>query len=78
MSEVAMDRKRFLTAVEFAAMLGVSLQRGYEILRRNPDLAVRLGERQVRVDTEKLEAWITKGGARGGNSPDQPERCVTI
>jgi predicted DNA-binding transcriptional regulator AlpA len=56
--------KRFLTAEEFAGMFGVSLQRAYDILRRNPEITVKLGERQVRVDSTKLESWVQKGGAR--------------
>jgi plasmid maintenance system antidote protein VapI len=56
--------KRFLTAEEFAELFNVSLQRAYDVLRRNPEITVRLGLRQIRVDSAKLEDWVKKGGAR--------------
>ena len=55
--------KRFLKVAQFAQMLDVNKQRAYEILRRNPSIVVKLGERQIRVDAAKLEEWVAQGGA---------------
>lgn len=54
--------KRFLKVAQFAQMFDVNKQRAYEILRRNPSIVVKLGERQIRVDSAKLEEWVANGG----------------
>lgn len=46
----------------FAEVIDVSMARAYEILRKNPDLVIKLGPRQLRVDGDKLSAWIEQGG----------------
>ncbi len=53
---------KLLKVPETAAILRVTTQRAYEMLRGGtvPGV-VRLG-RQVRVDARKLEAWIAAGG----------------
>jgi hypothetical protein len=56
--------KRFITAYEFAHLLKINTQRAYEILRRNPSIVVRLGKRQIRIDSMKLEDWIARGGSK--------------
>jgi predicted DNA-binding transcriptional regulator AlpA len=56
--------KRFLKVEEFAQMFDVNKQRAYEILRRNPSIVVKLGNRQIRVDSEKLKQWVENGGAK--------------
>ena len=57
------NERRFLKVEEFARMFEVNKQRAYEILRRNPSIVVKLGERQIRVDAAKLEEWVENGGA---------------
>ena len=54
--------KRLLKAPEFAQIMDITLARAYEVLRQNPDLVVKLGERQIRVDPTKLDDWIKRGG----------------
>ena len=58
--------KRLLKVVEFARITDTSLQRAYEILRQNPELVVKLGQRQLRVDPDRLNEWIKRGGTSDG------------
>jgi len=60
--------KKLLKVEEFAELAEVSRQRAYEILRSNPELVVNLGERQIRVDSEKLKVWIDRGGVESRKS----------
>jgi predicted DNA-binding transcriptional regulator AlpA len=57
-----------LRKVEFAAQeLGVSEQRGYELVRKvffPPGIVTRLGVRQIRFNEEALRAWIAGWGAQ--------------
>jgi excisionase family DNA binding protein len=48
---------------EVAAVLGVSRWRAYELARLGAFPVVKLGERQLRVDPARLQAWIDHGGA---------------
>ena len=58
-----MSHRPLMKIPEVAEHLGVSVQRAYELARRNLIPAVRIG-RQVRVDANKLDEWIKRGGAR--------------
>ena len=51
-----------MTVKEAAALLRVSPQRLYELVRVGAVPGVRIG-RQVRVDRNRLQAWIDHGGA---------------
>lgn len=51
-----------LTAQQVAALLGVTLQRAYELCRVGAIPAVRLG-RQVRVSPKALAEYIERGGS---------------
>jgi excisionase family DNA binding protein len=52
---------KLLFAEQVAEILGVRIDRVYELARRNEIPVVRLG-RQVRFDEEELHVWIKKGG----------------
>ena len=47
---------------EVAKVLGVSIERAYELARTDVLPVVRVG-RQVRIDATKLAEWIDEGGA---------------
>lgn len=57
-----------LRKVEFAAQeLGVSVQRIYELVRKEffpPGVVTRLGVRQIRFNEEALRGWIASGGVQ--------------
>lgn len=53
--------RRLLTAAEAAEILAVTPARVYELVRQDVLPHVRLG-RQVRIDPDRLEAWIAAGG----------------
>jgi excisionase family DNA binding protein len=55
--------RRLLTAAQTARVLGVSSARVYEMVRANLLPSVHLG-RAVRVDSEKLSAFIEQGGRK--------------
>jgi hypothetical protein len=61
-SEIA--TRRFLRVGEFASLFNIERQRAYEILRQNPTLVVKLGQRQIRVDRLKLDEWVKEGGVK--------------
>ena len=52
---------KLLDAPEVAEILNVSRARVYELVRQGVIPVVRLG-RQVRVDPDRLRAWIAEGG----------------
>ncbi len=56
-----MVSKRLLNISEVAARLNVPLSRCYEMARSGLLPTVRLG-RQIRVDPDRLQAWIDEGG----------------
>jgi len=53
--------RRLLRLSEVARLLDVTLPRAYEMARHGIIPVVRLG-RQVRVDPDRLAAWINGGG----------------
>jgi excisionase family DNA binding protein len=53
---------RLLTAQEVSDLLQVPVARVYELVRLNLLPVVKLGERQVRFNEEKLREWIERGG----------------
>lgn len=53
---------RLLTAQEVSDVLQVPLARVYELVRLNLLPVVKLGERQIRFNEEKLREWIERGG----------------
>ena len=55
--------KRLLRVPQFADIVGVGRGKAYDILRRHPELVVKVGERGTRVDPDKLDEWIARGGA---------------
>ena len=54
---------RFLTVVEVARLLRVPRSRAYELVRAGSIPAVRLGERQIRVEEGALREWVVGGGS---------------
>ena len=52
---------KLLRAETIAGILDISTARVYELIRMGILPAVKLG-RQVRVEEQTLEAWITEGG----------------
>jgi hypothetical protein len=54
--------KQLLEVRDLMRITGTKKPRAYEILRRNPNLVIRLGKRQIRIDPDKLEAWLARGG----------------
>ena len=53
---------RLLTAQEVSDVLQVPVARVYELVRLKLLPAVKLGERQIRFDEEKLQEWVERGG----------------
>ena len=53
---------RLLTAQEVSDLLQVPVARVYELVRLNLLPAVKLGERQIRFNEEKLREWVERGG----------------
>lgn len=53
---------RLLTAQEVSNLLQVPVARVYELVRLNLLPSVKLGERQIRFNEEKLREWIERGG----------------
>jgi excisionase family DNA binding protein len=53
---------RLLTAKEVSSLLQVPVARVYELVRLNLLPVVKLGERQMRFNEEKLREWVERGG----------------
>lgn len=53
--------RKLLTIPEVAAVMNVTAARAYELARENVLPVVRLG-RQVRIDSERFEAFLEAGG----------------
>lgn len=53
--------RELVTIPQVAKLLGVSVQRAYELARCGIIPSVRMG-RQVRVDLDCLEEWVRSGG----------------
>jgi excisionase family DNA binding protein len=51
-----------LTVAQAAEILNVSVDRTYALIRRGLLPAVRLGNKQVRVDPDALHQFIREGG----------------
>lgn len=64
---------KLLRIDDVAELLDVSRARAYELVREGLIPAVRLG-RQIRVDPNKLEAWLDAGGIglESNNLPPAP------
>jgi predicted DNA-binding transcriptional regulator AlpA len=57
---------KLICATEAAEVLGIRLQRFYEMVRREmfpTGVIVRFGERQLKVNHAKLVQWIDAGGS---------------
>lgn len=54
---------RLVDAKAASEILGVRLARLYELVRLKAVPHVRLGQRQIRFDPERLAEWTAKGGA---------------
>jgi len=54
--------RELLEVSDFMRITGTTKARAYQILRQNPELVVRLGKRQIRIDPDKLDQWLTRGG----------------
>lgn len=50
-----------MTVPEVATVLGISIERTYSLARVGILPVVRLG-RQIRLDPEQLDYWISQGG----------------
>ncbi len=53
--------ERLLLASEGAAILRVTIPRFYQLVRDGVVPAIRVG-RQIRVDPQKLQDWLDRGG----------------
>ena len=53
---------RLIKAKEAAELLNVRLSRLYELTRQNAIPVVRVGEKQLRYDTDALAHWANRGG----------------
>jgi hypothetical protein len=64
--------KKLLTVEETREVLRhANRQQTYSFLREHPELTIRLGERSLRVDAQKLERWLDGGGVRGSELTSQ-------
>lgn len=57
---------KLISSNEAAEILGIQLQRFYEMVRREmfaTGVIVRFGQRQLRVNQTKLVQWIDNGGS---------------
>lgn len=54
-------KRNLMTVPEVAAILGISVERTYALAREGILPVVRLG-RQIRLDPEQLDNWISRGG----------------
>ena len=54
---------RLITAKQASEILGIRLPRLYELVRLSVVPCVRLGQRQIRFDPDRLQDWSTRGGA---------------
>lgn len=58
---------RMITAKEAAELLNVRLSRLYELTRQDAIPVVRVGEKQLRYDTDELANWAKRGGTVANN-----------
>ena len=58
---------KLITGQEAAEMLSIGLQRLYELVRQGVIPHVKIGSRQLRFDSNELQAWAKNGGAVADN-----------
>ncbi len=67
-------QKKLLTAKQVSEILGIDIQRVWDLRRRNLLPCVRLGERQFRFCPQAIEHFIENGGnsnqSKGANKND--------
>ncbi|HRH41020.1 MAG TPA: helix-turn-helix domain-containing protein [Pyrinomonadaceae bacterium] len=55
---------KLLSAEQVSEILGVSVQRVWQLTRENQIPFIRIGERQFRYSESALISWLEKGGTK--------------